>query len=156
MHYGRTDFSDNEQDTITPKESFAVIGQRDGMSNSDKEELNNVYGWACYKVYKLSITFEQLEHLLNISSPSASLTILCQTRDTRKLEHIGQSKDPFLEKSGSVCWSVNKWGIVISSMVDFLLVIRTFWLLYQHSSVSNVIYIFENIQEARQDSWLLF
>ena len=45
MHYGRTAFSKNGLETITPKMSQDVtIGQRNGMSTTDIAELNAVYG----------------------------------------------------------------------------------------------------------------
>lgn len=43
MHYGSKDFSKNGLDTITPKQSGVIIGQRDGMSNSDIWKINNMY-----------------------------------------------------------------------------------------------------------------
>ena len=42
MHYSRNAFSINDQDTITPKNG-QNIGQRNGMSSTDIEELNEVY-----------------------------------------------------------------------------------------------------------------
>ena len=42
MHYSRKSFSVNGRDTITPKNGQS-IGQRNGMSTSDIEELNNIY-----------------------------------------------------------------------------------------------------------------
>ena len=43
MHYNRISFSVNGRDTITPKIPNANIGQRNGMSPTDIEELNKVY-----------------------------------------------------------------------------------------------------------------
>jgi len=42
MHYGRKGFSKNGQDTITTK-GGAVIGQRNGLSTTDIEELRAIY-----------------------------------------------------------------------------------------------------------------
>ncbi|XP_061646139.1 high choriolytic enzyme 1-like [Phyllopteryx taeniolatus] len=45
MHYGRTAFSTNGRDTITPIPDARVqIGQRQGMSNWDIERINVLYG----------------------------------------------------------------------------------------------------------------
>ena len=49
MHYGSTEFSSNGQETITPKQNGVTIGQRNGMSTNDKDELNAVYGY-CIKI----------------------------------------------------------------------------------------------------------
>ena len=43
MHYRKNAFSRNGGDTIVPKQSV-TIGQRNGMSATDKAELNQVYG----------------------------------------------------------------------------------------------------------------
>ena len=45
MHYHSTAFSSNGQKTITPKQKGVTIGQRNGMSTIDKDELNAVYGY---------------------------------------------------------------------------------------------------------------
>uniref|UniRef100_A0A665TWC6 Metalloendopeptidase n=1 Tax=Echeneis naucrates TaxID=173247 RepID=A0A665TWC6_ECHNA len=43
MHYGRTDFSKNGQNTITPLIASVAIGQRIGMSESDVLKVNKLY-----------------------------------------------------------------------------------------------------------------
>ncbi|OXA54469.1 Zinc metalloproteinase nas-4 [Folsomia candida] len=43
MHYGSTYFSKNGLDIITPKQSGAIIGERETMSNSDIKKINNMY-----------------------------------------------------------------------------------------------------------------
>ncbi|XP_066293043.1 meprin A subunit beta-like [Branchiostoma lanceolatum] len=44
MHYSRTAFSTNGQDTIVPKVPDAQIGQRDQMSDLDALKINTLYG----------------------------------------------------------------------------------------------------------------
>ncbi|XP_057296853.1 zinc metalloproteinase nas-32-like [Hydractinia symbiolongicarpus] len=44
MHYGRTFFSANGQDTITPLQSGVTIGQRNGPSPTDILQINRLYG----------------------------------------------------------------------------------------------------------------
>jgi hypothetical protein len=44
MHYGRTAFSRNGQDTITPTNPNAQIGQRNGLSNTDISAVRDLYG----------------------------------------------------------------------------------------------------------------
>lgn len=43
MHYPRTAFSRNGEDTIVPKKSGANIGQRNGLSVHDIERINTMY-----------------------------------------------------------------------------------------------------------------
>ncbi len=43
MHYGRTAFSKNLQDTITPKQAGASIGQRSGLSAGDIAAVHHIY-----------------------------------------------------------------------------------------------------------------
>lgn len=43
MHYSRTAFSKNGQETITPLDPNAVIGQRTGVSETDIAKLNAMY-----------------------------------------------------------------------------------------------------------------
>ncbi|XP_055600592.1 blastula protease 10-like [Uranotaenia lowii] len=43
MHYGRTAFSKNGEDTIVPHDPEAVIGQRAGMSPKDVQKLQIMY-----------------------------------------------------------------------------------------------------------------
>lgn len=43
MHYGPKDFSVNGQDTVTPLDASAQIGQRDGMSENDILKINKLY-----------------------------------------------------------------------------------------------------------------
>ncbi|CAF1668313.1 unnamed protein product, partial [Didymodactylos carnosus] len=43
MHYSRTAFSTNGKPTIVPKNSNAVIGQRDRLSNIDTAEIRAYY-----------------------------------------------------------------------------------------------------------------
>lgn len=42
MHYGKTAFTKNGEDTIVPK-TRAEIGQRRGMSSNDAAKINNMY-----------------------------------------------------------------------------------------------------------------
>ena len=44
MHYGATAFSTNGQPTIVSKPPGQKLGQRDGLSDIDKEELLAIYG----------------------------------------------------------------------------------------------------------------
>ncbi|EDV27203.1 uncharacterized protein TRIADDRAFT_8107, partial [Trichoplax adhaerens] len=44
MHYGRTDFSTDGTDVITPIIGTALIGQRLGMSYFDYVTINQMYG----------------------------------------------------------------------------------------------------------------
>ena len=44
MHYSSKAFSNNGQATIVPIQTGATIGQRNGMSDIDKAELNAIYG----------------------------------------------------------------------------------------------------------------
>lgn len=45
MHYGPTAFSENGRRTIIPKDSRFrdIIGQREAMSEGDKQRINNMY-----------------------------------------------------------------------------------------------------------------
>lgn len=43
MHYHKTAFSMNDEDTIVPKDPNAEIGQRIGLSDGDIERLNKMY-----------------------------------------------------------------------------------------------------------------
>ena len=43
MHYGRTAFSSNGQDTITPTDPNAQIGQRTALSSTDILSINSMY-----------------------------------------------------------------------------------------------------------------
>ena len=45
MHYGAYAFSANGQKTIEPLQSGAQIGNRQGMTQRDKDEMNAIYGW---------------------------------------------------------------------------------------------------------------
>jgi hypothetical protein len=44
MHYSATSFSKNGQQTITPKDKDAKIGQRDKLSATDIAEIRAFYG----------------------------------------------------------------------------------------------------------------
>ena len=44
MHYGRTAFSSNGQDTITPTDPNAQIGQASGLSGTDFKVVKDLYG----------------------------------------------------------------------------------------------------------------
>ncbi|XP_056128942.1 uncharacterized protein LOC130106735 [Lampris incognitus] len=48
MHYGKTAFSKNGRDTITPLRSNVRIGQRDGMSELDILKINRLYNCKSY------------------------------------------------------------------------------------------------------------
>ncbi|XP_056157044.1 uncharacterized protein LOC130131387 [Lampris incognitus] len=48
MHYGKTAFSKNGKDTITPLRSNVRIGQRDGMSKIDILKINKLYNCSMY------------------------------------------------------------------------------------------------------------
>jgi astacin len=50
MHYGRTAFSKNGQDTITPVKAGAAIGQRDHLSYDDIQAVVYMYGTGTYYV----------------------------------------------------------------------------------------------------------
>ena len=43
MHYGAYDFSSNGQKTIEVKQSGKTIGQRNGLSFTDQEEVRKAY-----------------------------------------------------------------------------------------------------------------
>ncbi|KAG7493141.1 high choriolytic enzyme 1-like [Solea senegalensis] len=48
MHYGRTEFSKNGQDTVTPVIASASIGQRNGMTENDFLKINKLYNCKNY------------------------------------------------------------------------------------------------------------
>lgn len=55
MHYGRSAFSKNDQPTIEPKQSGAVIGQRDGLSAGDIATVH-----AIYQTWHYNLTVDQV------------------------------------------------------------------------------------------------
>lgn len=55
MHYGRTAFG-NGRETITPLQSGVSIGNRNGMTDTDKAELNAVYGWVLFAFLQTEVT----------------------------------------------------------------------------------------------------
>ena len=49
MHYGALAFSSNGRPTIRPTEYGVTIGQRNGLSDKDKEQLQKLYGCTAKK-----------------------------------------------------------------------------------------------------------
>ncbi|KAM4613100.1 uncharacterized protein ACJ7VT_011284 isoform 2-T2 [Polymixia lowei] len=68
MHYGKTAFSKNGRDTITPKTS-AVIGQRVGMSELDILKINRLYSCSSY-LPKAAVWDNKWDGVLNRMCPS--------------------------------------------------------------------------------------
>jgi Astacin (Peptidase family M12A) len=58
MHYGRTAFSTNGMDTITPTNPAAIIGQRNGLSNIDIISVNSMYSNTSFKMQTGSVLHE--------------------------------------------------------------------------------------------------
>lgn len=57
MHYPRTAFSKNGQDTITPLRQGATIGQRQRLSNGDIDAIGTVYGGRRRSWWELILEF---------------------------------------------------------------------------------------------------
>jgi Astacin (Peptidase family M12A) len=58
MHYGRTAFSTNGMDTITPNNPAIITGQRDGLSTIDVISVNSMYSNTSFKMQTGSVLHE--------------------------------------------------------------------------------------------------
>lgn len=58
MHYSRTAFSKNGQDTIVPIQNIAQLGQRNGLTDKDIKKLDTMYKDDCNEPEPIDIAEE--------------------------------------------------------------------------------------------------
>jgi len=109
MHYGRTSFSKNGEDTITPKGNHD-IGQRIGLSEDDAREVNELYG--CDQRQRVShfvqnvYAFHKSHRITNSAFSSSSAFLVAAdmpewtTQDVKRASW-SQLRDWIKEKWGS-------------------------------------------------------